>query len=282
MRYREIQPAAALAGHIECYWMLQSNGSAANLPSQRILPDGCVEMIVNFAEPFAQRNAAGAFERQPLHFVVGQMQAPVEIKPTGSVKGLGIRFHPAGARKILGIPMQELSGRMVPLEALQHDLVDAVRSACGAGETRERLRIIEAALLKRAAQGSDADPAVWGALKRLLETDGCVMIEELTAQAGVSRRQLERKFQDWVGLTPKVLGRILRFQRVFKALESGAANWAEVAADCGYYDQSHLIRDFRQFAGECPSALNVPQDSLTEIFMRKNRMTHFSKTRSAN
>lgn len=277
MKYREIPPPPALAQFVECYWMLQSNGSAANLPPQRILPDGCVEMIVNFAEPFAERTANG-FARQPLSFVAGQMEKPLEIVPTGRVHILGIRFHPSGARRILGIPMRELSGKIAPLEALHRELAAAVRSACTAGDSRERLRIIERALVKRASEGRDADSVVWGALKRLLESDGCVSVEELTAAAGISRRQLERKFHDWVGLTPKTLGRILRFQRVFKALESGAANWAEIAAECGYYDQSHLIRDFRQFAGECPSALNVPQDSLTEYFMRKNRMTQFSKT----
>ena len=158
-------------------------------------------------------------------------------------------------------------------------LAAAVRQACEAGDNRERLRITEAALLKRATDGKEADPVIWGALKKMLETDGCVAVEELTADAGISRRQLERKFHDWVGITPKILGRILRFQKVFKALESGAANWAEVAAECGYYDQSHLIRDFRQFAGECPSELQVQQDSLTEVFMRKNRMTQKSKTK---
>jgi AraC-like DNA-binding protein len=81
-----------------------------------------------------------------------------------------------------------------------------------------------------------------------------------------------------VGLAPKTLGRILRFQHVFKAQQDDAANWAEIAVACGYFDQSHLIRDFRQFTGECPSALNVSHDSLTELFMRKNRVTHSSKT----
>jgi len=281
MKYREIPPPQALAEHIECFWMLQSNGDAAKLPPQRILPDGCVEMILNFAEPFAERGPHG-FARQPQHFVVGQMEQPLEIVPTGRVHILGIRFHPPGARKILGIPMNEVSGRIVPMDALHRELTAAVRAACDAGDSRERMRILVAALSKRAQEGKQADPAVWGTLKRLLETDGCASVEELTAAAGISRRQLERKFNDWVGLTPKTLARILRFQRVFKALESGAANWAEIAADCGYFDQSHLIRDFRQFAGECPTALTVPQDSLTEVFMRKNRVTQLSKTPSGN
>jgi len=279
MKYREIPPPAALAEHLECFWILQSNGDASHLPPQRILPDGCVELIVNFADPFSERGPHG-FVRQPQHFVVGQMEQALEIVPTGRVHLLGIRFQPSGARRILGVPIHELSGRIVPMDALHRELGAAVRSACAASNGPARLRILEAALCRRATAGKPADPAVWGALKHMLETDGCAPVQELLAAAGISRRQLERKFKDWVGLTPRTLGRILRFQKVFKALESGAANWAEVAADCGYFDQSHLIRDFRQFAGECPSALAIPQDSLTEVFMRKNRMTQFSKTPS--
>lgn len=277
MKYCEIPPPGALAMQIECFWLLQSNGSQAAPVPQRILPDGCVEMILNFAEPFAERGPRG-FQRQPLHFVVGQMESPKEIVPTGRMDLIGIRFHPAGARKVLGIPMRELTERLIPLELLHRELNATVQAVGNADGVRAKLGILQDGLRRRVAHGSESDRVVRSASRRLMESDGCVSIRELTTQCGVSRRQLERKFSEWVGLTPKTLGRILRFQRVFKALESGGANWADVAACCGYYDQSHLIRDFRQFAGGCPSALEIPGDSLTEKFMRKNRTSHFSKT----
>jgi AraC-like DNA-binding protein len=279
MKYCEIAPPLLLAEHVECFWSLRSTGDATRLPPQRIFPDGCIELIVNLADPFAEPGPQGLV-RQPLHFVVGQMQQPLEIVATGNVHLLGIRFHPTGARKILGIPMGALTGQIVPVDALHRELGAAVRQVCDVTDYRERWRIIESALRRMAAQGKPVDLIVWNTLTRLLATDGDVSVTQLTAAAGVSRRQLERKFDDWVGLAPKTLARILRFQRVFKAHENGAANWAEIAAECGYCDQSHLIRDFRQFAGGCPSALTISHDSLTELFMRKNRLTHSSKTLS--
>ena len=83
---------------------------------------------------------------------------------------------------------------------------------------------------------------------------------------GVSRRQLERKFLSEVGIGPKLLCRILRFQQVFRAMERDDATWAGIAAACGYYDQAHLIRDFQEFARETPSALLRQRDELTEYF----------------
>jgi len=119
-----------------------------------------------------------------------------------------------------------------------------------------------------------------GAVRTLLAGDGCVSVDALAGACGLSARQLERRFLDAVGLGPKRLARILRFQRVFRAvaaepaLDSAAGqrpNWAVVAVDCGYYDQAHLIRDFHAFAGEAPAALFSVQAALTHHFTRRRR-----------
>jgi transcriptional regulator GlxA family with amidase domain len=99
------------------------------------------------------------------------------------------------------------------------------------------------------------------------ETDD---VAEVAARLGVQARQLERRFKLRVGLSPKYFARIRRFQRVFPEVEG--AGWVEAAAACGYYDQAHLIRDFRAFAGEPPAAL-VAGDQLARHFL-----SDFSKT----
>jgi len=176
--------------------------------------------------------------------------------------------------------VHEITGRTVPLEDVarpeDRPLLRRMREA---PRLTERARAFETLFLSRAQENGHSDPSVDGGVRELLRADGCVRVEELARAAGLSRRQLERRFRERVGIGPKLLSRILRFQKVLRAFAAGG-NWAAAAVDCGYYDQSHLIRDFRQFAGECPSAI-ARWDPLTALFLRKNRVSHFSKTHGA-
>jgi transcriptional regulator GlxA family with amidase domain len=113
---------------------------------------------------------------------------------------------------------------------------------------------------------------------RIVEERGLISVDKLASDAGISTRQLQRKFLHEVGVGPKLLSRILRFQQVFRALERSDASWAPVAIDCGYYDQAHLIRDFNQFAGQTPSVLFAQQTELTKSFTRKSRKSDFYNT----
>jgi transcriptional regulator GlxA family with amidase domain len=105
---------------------------------------------------------------------------------------------------------------------------------------------------------------------------GLISVDALASSAGISARQLERRFLQEVGVAPKLLCRILRFQRIFHSIRAHDGRWATVAADCGYYDQAHLIRDFKQFAGQTPSVFLDQPGALTEAFTRKDRRSHFS------
>jgi transcriptional regulator GlxA family with amidase domain len=111
--------------------------------------------------------------------------------------------------------------------------------------------------------------AVSVAVEEMLRAGGLVEIGDVAAGVGLSPRQFERRFRAEVGLPPKLFCRIQRFQRIFQALESGPAKWADVAVDCGYYDQAHLIRDFRAFAGETPVELMAEDTDLARHFLRR-------------
>jgi transcriptional regulator GlxA family with amidase domain len=118
---------------------------------------------------------------------------------------------------------------------------------------------------ERTAVGESADAIVraWG----------MIPMGRLASGAGIGMRQLERRFLDEVGVSPKRLARISRFQRVFHAMEQRSAGWTQVAMDCGYYDSSHLVRDFHEFAGNAPSRAADELDELTLAFTRANRRT---------
>jgi len=269
MRYREIQPRPPLDRFIECFWTLESYGNAALTKPESILPDGCVELILNFGTPFRELTENGTERQQPAHFLVGQMTRPVSISPTGAVQLLGVRFHPGGTAQFLRIPMDEITNQIVELDAIDPALARDVIAVAGSS-LPQKIAAIETCLAARAA-ATKSDfrfiELAAGAVRR----GGRITVDRLSVAAGVSGRQLERRFLREVGIGPKMFCRILRFQQVFRALEQRDTGWAAVATDCGYYDQAHLIRDFQEFAHQTPAALMARSGPLTEAFTRKHR-----------
>ncbi|MFN0122574.1 MAG: DUF6597 domain-containing transcriptional factor [Blastocatellia bacterium] len=280
MHYREIQPGPALAAYVECFWLLTGDGAHPSGAPERLLPDGCVELILNCGAPFREYDAAGNSELQPMRFAVGQMTRPVLVTPTGEVRLLGIRFATGGTLPFLSVAPAEITDRVTPLgdlaSRLERDLSEAVE---GAEHWRDRIARIEAALLRHLrAGGAEGGVSLRPVLAHILGRGGRVGMDDLAAGMGIGARQLERRFLREVGLGPKLLCRILRFQQVFRAVERADASWVGVADECGYYDQAHLIRDFRQFAWQTPAVLFEDISHFTEMFTRKRRVSHFSNT----
>jgi AraC-like DNA-binding protein len=124
------------------------------------------------------------------------------------------------------------------------------------------------------------DTTVTLAGQEIVRRGGVVSVSTLARDAGISLRHFERRFHRIVGLSPKRLSNVLRFQQVFQTVEAGnQTNWTEVALHCGYFDQAHLNRDFRRFAASTPPQIFSCRDSLTHQFTRKNRVSNFSKTK---
>jgi AraC-like DNA-binding protein len=211
-------------------------------------PRGTVTMILNLGE---------AFGGLPEAFVAGVSDTHAVVERGGSISCIDLKLTPPGAYRLLGIPMGEVSGRVVDvgdvLGAPGRRLVEALREA-PSWETR--FELVDAFLLERLAGGTAPAPAVLWAWRRLVDGGGRLPIGVLAGDVGWSRRHLIARFRQQIGLAPKMLARIVRFDGVLRALEAGAApRWAEMAVDHGYYDQAHLIRDVREFTGMAPTEL---------------------------
>lgn len=266
MQYREWAPPPGLRNHVEAVWTLSGQAGGMDDP-ERILPDGCAELILNFGDPVVQETRGPAVQ-PPLMFV-GQITGPLHIRPTGRIDLLGIRFRPGGAAALTAIPQHELVDRSVPLDDIARGAATRLTPAFDTHDTTERFtrtaRALEASLDARrtvVTESADAIVRRWG----------MIPVGMLAADAGMGARQLERRFLDEVGMTPKRLARISRFQRVFHAMEHQPAGWTRVAVECGYYDSSHLVRDFREFAGESPSRALGDLEGLTLAFTRARRI----------
>jgi AraC-like DNA-binding protein len=276
MRYRERSPSAILQPFVECIWTL--NGAAREVVAQpeRILPDGCMELIFHRGKPFRRRG-----ELQPHCFVVGQMIGPAFLQVSTRIEVVGVRFRPGGAYPFLMFPMHELTHRFISVTEvwgrLGRELEERV---LGAPSTRQAVRMVVHDLERLLISADVGKNRAQGLASVQIQHHGTLSVRELAYEGGISERQLEREFNDVVGLPPKVFSRILRFQRVFEAFEENA-KWVDVALECGYYDQPHLIADFRQFAATTPTTFDLAQFELGRHFLRKSRMSGFSKTGSA-
>lgn len=251
MEFHQYSPHPRLAGHVECYWHLRT-GPCAGTPPERVLPDGCMELILNLRTPFCQADQAGCYQRQPTAFLVGQITRFVLLRATAEAEVLAVRFKPGGAHALFGIDMHELTDRCVPLDQIGSPWMDLSARVGGCKTIAAALREIESTLGQRLAVSSTHGRRINAVLGILREAESPARISIVAREVGVSPRQLERTFLREVGVGPKHFARLLRFRRMLTAMDGGDTHWADLAARTGYSDQPHLVREFREFAGLAP------------------------------
>jgi AraC-like DNA-binding protein len=241
--YQEFPPSPRFAAHIECFWQHRCEEPVRNY---RVLPDGCSDII--FEQP--ARDYGGLA-------LVGAMTRAQAFDIPARHSTFGVRFRPAMAARLLRLPGELSVDQSIPL-------ADAWKSAA----VRELLEQLaeanspsDAVLRFEAALGEPAplDP-VERAIAWLAESRGQITIEALADSAAVGPRQFRRLCLERTGLSPKRLARVLRFRHAATHAASHAVasahrrrDWADIALTCGYYDQAHLINEFRELAGVSPS-----------------------------
>lgn len=187
--------------------------------------------------------------------VGGLHTSPAIVTHDGAQSGVQVMLDPLGCRSVLGLPAAELAG-------IDVDAAD-VLGAAAAGRILDQLHaapswaarfaVLDAALGGAMAARDSGSPRVAGAWQRLRRSGGSLPVERLAAESGCSQRYLAKMFQAELGLTPKLAGRVVRFDRARRQLLRAGGSVAQTAAAAGYYDQAHLDRDFRQFAGCSPT-----------------------------
>jgi AraC-like DNA-binding protein len=220
----------------------------APAPMRRLeVPFAGIAMIVSFGPSIL---VDGVRHRS---FVAGLDDRATVTEYSGEQRGIQVNFTPLGARRLLGLPMDELARRVVALEDVfgGDGLADRLRDVPG---WPARFALLDDLLVRRLRAAPPFDARVQQAWMRLRSSDGAVEIAALAREVGWSRRHLAGRFRTEVGLAPKAVARILRFERVTRTLRANAGEGlADLAYACGYADQAHLNRDFRELAGTTPT-----------------------------
>jgi AraC-like DNA-binding protein len=212
-----------------------------------------VPLILNLGSPWEIAGPASGWERRD-SFVGGMSAAPSVVSGAATWACIELRLTPLGAYRVLGWPMHELTNRAVPLEDMLPAADELTTRLRETPSWAERFDLVERFLERRLADSEPPSAAVEWSWERLRTTGGRVSIGELASELGWSHRRLIARFREHVGLAPKTAARVLRFDRAVTALRSSPDRLVEVAFDCGYFDQAHLNRDFRELAGTTPTA----------------------------
>lgn len=257
MTFQEFIPSPALRPYVARYWLVETFPADAHPMEHLLLPnslDGFVFQYQTQAPHFYLR--AGQAEALPAAYALLQPVAPWRLRLPAACGIAGVFFRPGVVHRWLRCPMHELTQQPLDLEALLGREVGHLLAQLGeaiSGPDR-RAQLLEAFVAQRLPVFAQSVTCADHALQLLVQHHGNASVQALARQLRVSRQYLARQFAEQVGLSPKLAGRIMRFNAVHQRLvRQPQPNWLDLVYQFGYYDQAHLIKDFQAFTGGSPT-----------------------------
>jgi AraC-like DNA-binding protein len=231
--YLELAPPPHLADSVECFWTMRSEHSFGH----RVLPDGCADIL------FTR-------DRKASLTVIGTMTRYEDFQiPAGQLL-VGVRFRPGMSATQLGVSPQRITDLRLPLEELWGARARTLLEKMGDAKSPQEC----VALLGQSLRPPRARTPAQRAVAWMEAHPVSISLDDIAFQTGLSARQFRRVCVQQTGVSPKLLARVLRFRKALAQVRSQAGQHAGLAADCGYFDQSHFIAEFERFAGQSPSA----------------------------
>jgi hypothetical protein len=273
MNYQTFQPHSDLRSLVKCHWTLEIP-VGPDPQKQRIIPDGCIEMIFILGDDIKRYTPENEFIIQPRAMILGQTIEPFYVEPMGYVNSFAVRFYPFGFANFITLPVKNLANKETPIDILfgEKPSKELEKKIIQAKDTSERIEAIENFLLGKLNDKAIIDNIVKSTIDAIFLTRGSTSINTILKNDLSKRRQLERKFFKQVGLSPKQLGKVIRLQTALKMLlNQQSESLTKIAYESEYYDQSHFIKDFKEFTGTNPKDfLEDDKMALSSLFYKKD------------
>src|SRR5262249_35919908 len=254
MFLRTYTPGPPLDECIDRFWLFSDTPSHLR---ERILPSATVQLVINLSDDeirIFDASDPARLRRYSGTVVSGPYSNFFLIDPLVHASIIGVYFRPGRAAPVLGVPVRELADAHVNLESLWGPAAaELPERLCTAATPAGRFAVLGKVLRRRLRRSLPLHGAIPIALHAFQQAEAAVKVRDLAWQVGLSQRRFIQLFAAEVGLTPKLYGRVRRFQRARELVRNATGpDWAAVAAACGFFDQSHLIRDFGEFSGLSP------------------------------
>ncbi|WKZ69556.1 MAG: helix-turn-helix domain-containing protein [Melioribacteraceae bacterium] len=251
---QEYRPSPDLSPYIEYFWGGSFNTKSVKLFSQRVVPNGYVELIIHLSDLHCELLDSSTFTSSPDFLLIGLYSLPYEVNFKGAVNVFGVRFKPEGFYQLFGIPVSEFSENYTDLESLSmHKFRDHCKVLREINDIKKLIFLTEQFFRKNFSRSKINLYYLNKAADLIRKSDGLITVDELASKVFISKRQLEREFKQKVGMSPKSYMRLARLNKVNRIIKEGKeVELSYLAYICGYSDQAHFIRDFKKFTGEAP------------------------------
>lgn len=252
MQYYTIAPPKSLAGYVRHFWVLEGNVDVGQPYIHRCLADGCPELLFHYKGRFDRLHGdttAHCFNSG----IQGQSQEFKRFLVNSDFGMFGVYLYPFAIPELFGLASPEMANQMPGLDLVfgktARELEEKMMLAT---DNLERFSIVCAFLESKLPVSEKSPPGVKETIRHIILTKGIANVSELAERNFLSTRQFERHFKTLSGFSPKLFSRIIRFQAATAEFDHKEKSLTEIAYDCGYYDQSHFIHDFKAFSGHHP------------------------------
>ncbi len=238
--YNEYDPPAGLRAYIDRYWSYATDSATISSNSPLIIPDGCIDIIFDLNQPATLKS-----------FVVGAMTKPMENTRTHLV---GVRFNPGMAYSYLNSPVHEFTDQCVDyFEFAGQEANHLSSQLTDLNSTKQQIELLNKTFAGRLSSINAIEPKMVKALNLIQKTGGRGSIKQISDEVGWSRQHLTRQCLKYTGLTTKFLSQVIRIKHVIKQHGTETCNnLSQLSCDGGYYDQSHMINEFKIITGQTP------------------------------
>lgn len=254
MKYYTVKPTGKLADYVRYFWVLESSVSKEQPYIHRTLASFCPEIIFHYRGPFEELTYDGQHEKSFLTGVHAQTTRFRRFIVKEDFGIFGVLLQPYAVSALFGIPSFEITNELPDLfTLLGQQGKDIEEQMVLAKDNRQRLELINAFLEQRLV--AVTRPDIINAVQAIYDRKGRINFKEFAGEFCLSQRQFERKFKEFVGFSPKLFSRIVRFKSLLCHQDNTEQRTlTQVAYDFGYYDQAHFIQDFKAFSGYNPKA----------------------------
>ena len=275
MFYRKYQPSAVLTPFIECYYIWDSEGALAEPMTVESPPSSFCAIVFNYRDGYYLQNKKYEKLEVPAQFISGPSIYCYKLFLHGNIGMAGIVFKPAALATMFQLPMYDYTEERIDLyKIFRKEVIDKyVDNMKNAGGEEKRAKLLEEFIMQQYNLRRPEPDYIDHAANLIIERNGMLQVTDLLKDSHMSRRTFERRFFQKVGLSPKYLARIRRLGYLCNLIAGKKkVDWANVFYECEFYDQSHFIKDFKEFTGRTPQQY-LEENTILANYVEKPAVT---------